>query len=736
METNIERTFAALSASNEAILYAKSPDELYEKVCEAAFSSGDFLATAVFLHEPGTSLLRIVAGFGEDIARLRTIAISIIAGTPEGSGLCGQAFREQRPCVSNDLLSDARSLAWREGLLKHQVGAAAALPLMCGGNSVGVLLVTRRKPGSLNEKTVSLLERMSANISFALENFHHEAERNAGERARQRLNRMFGAISATNEAILRSKTEQELYQRICDAAVHRGKAFSTVALLAEPGSTWLKLVAGTGEAVELITGSRFSTDPDNVYGTGVCGKAFRTQKPCINNDIVHSEQGRPWRQTSGEYAVACIAVPLVKAGQSVGVLMFFIGRSWAADEEVIAMMARMAENVSFALDNFERAQEKAKADQQKERLTRMFAALSATNEAIMRAKSRAELFELVCEAAVVGGKFTSTAIALERPGEPFLENVAAAGPDRERALKVQLSVDENRPEGHGITGTAFRMCQPCISNDYLKDFDADWHFYSVVRDSGTRSGAALPLLKDGKAIGCVVFLSSELGAFSPELIALLQRLAENVSFALANFDRAEEKARADEQKDRLTRMFAALSATNEAIMRAKSRSELFDLVCEAAAKGGRFNSTSIILVRPESDYLDMVASAGPASVNARTVRVSINAAHPEGRGLCGTAFRSGKASISNNFPADPRCVAFRDAAKNEGAESGAAFPLLAHGGARWGDAFHLFGKKHVFQRVCRTVATIGRQRLVRAGKLRPRRRKEQGGRTYRVSGFP
>ena len=36
METNFARTFAALSATNEAILYAKSPEELYEKVCEAA----------------------------------------------------------------------------------------------------------------------------------------------------------------------------------------------------------------------------------------------------------------------------------------------------------------------------------------------------------------------------------------------------------------------------------------------------------------------------------------------------------------------------------------------------------------------------------------------------------------------------------------------------------------------------------------------------------------------------
>ena len=82
----------------------------------------------------------------------------------------------------------------------------------------------------------------------------------------------------------------------------------------------------------------------------------------------------------------------------------------------------------------------------------------------------------------------------------------------------------------------------------------------------------------------------------------MARIAENVSFALENFERAGEKAKADAQKERLARMLAALSATNEAIVRATSRTELFELVCEAAAKGGRFNSTSILLARSDSDY--------------------------------------------------------------------------------------------------------------------------------------
>ena len=60
-------------------------------------------------------------------------------------------------------------------------------------------------------------------------------------------------------------------------------------------------------------------------------------------------------------------------------MLSFLSPSWAADEEIIALLTRIAENVSVALDNFERASEKQKADLQKQRLSRMFAALSASN---------------------------------------------------------------------------------------------------------------------------------------------------------------------------------------------------------------------------------------------------------------------------------------------------------------------------------------------------------------------
>src|SRR5258708_2151502 len=176
----------------------------------------------------------------------------------------------------------------------------------------------------------------------------------------------------------------------------------------------------------------------------------------------------------------------------------------------------------------------------------MFAALSATNEAIMRAKSRTELFELVCVAAANGGKFTSTSIGLANPDSDFFDVVAAAGPTAETTRNVRISTHSAHPEGQGGSGAAFRSRQACISNDYLADQQRS-AFHAVLRGDGAKSGAAFPMLIAGQAVGVMVFLSAEKNTFTPEFVELLQRLADNVSFALENFDRADEKTKADER---------------------------------------------------------------------------------------------------------------------------------------------------------------------------------------------
>ena len=148
---------------------------------------------------------------------------------------------------------------------------------------------------------------------------------------------------------------------------------------------------------------------------------------------------------------------------------------------------------------------------------------------------------------------------------------------------------------------------------------------------------------------------------------------------MKNFDRADKRRLASEQKERLTRMFAALSATNEAIMRAGTRAELFDLVCEAAVQGGRFASTIIGL--SEAAATSCASSPGPARRERCRGRCGWRSRTtcPEGRGISGTAYRTLQPCIINDYLANSRGAAFHKRALLEGNQAGAALPLVSHG---------------------------------------------------------
>lgn len=346
---------------------------------------------------------------------------------------------------------------------------------------------------------------------------------------------MVGTLSAANDAILRTTSSKQLYQRVCDAVAESGELVASTVLEVEAGGG-LRYVAFAGESIEALRGTSMeatSADPPSLAVI-----ALHTGHPCITNDLPRAERARVRREMGMHSGIgAAAAVPVIRDGSVVGIFLLFFAGWYSLDDAAVRLWMRLAENVAFAVDKLEREEENA-------RLACMVSALSATNEAIMRAETREKLFELVSEAAVLGGKFTATTIALAEPGNDFLRIVAVTGPSAAFSRTVKVATTEAHPEGRGLTGTAFRTREPCISNDYLADQRRS-AFHGIVAVTGARSGAALPLLSRGQAVGVILFMSAELNTFTPEFVELLQRLAGNVSFALENFDRAEEKEKAE-----------------------------------------------------------------------------------------------------------------------------------------------------------------------------------------------
>jgi two-component system, sensor histidine kinase and response regulator len=181
-----------------------------------------------------------------------------------------------------------------------------------------------------------------------------------------------------------------------------------------------------------------------------------------------------------------------------------------------------------------------------QRSARMFAALSDTNEAIMRVATPEDLFQRVCEAAVRGGRLLAASICTPDADSVSARIVASAGESAEMLRAIPLSIDDSTPQGRGLVGTVFRTQTPCVSDDLLGD-ERTAHWHEVARQAGIASGAALPLVQNGRTIAVLLLHSAEKQAFDEEILQLLMRMGRNVVFALDNFKREADREAAQEQ---------------------------------------------------------------------------------------------------------------------------------------------------------------------------------------------
>jgi PAS domain S-box-containing protein len=195
--------------------------------------------------------------------------------------------------------------------------------------------------------------------------------RKAAELALQRSARMFAALSDTNEAIMHGGTPQDLFQRVCEAAVHAGRLLSASICLPDETLTNAKMIAAAGESAERLRSVPLSIDSAVPHGRGLVGTAFRTQMPCVSNDFLADERTARWHDVARETGIASgAAVPLIQQGRSIAVLLLHSAEKQGFDEDMLQLLMRMARNVVFALDNFQREAEFAATDARLKRATR------------------------------------------------------------------------------------------------------------------------------------------------------------------------------------------------------------------------------------------------------------------------------------------------------------------------------------------------------------------------------
>jgi diguanylate cyclase (GGDEF)-like protein/PAS domain S-box-containing protein len=180
-----------------------------------------------------------------------------------------------------------------------------------------------------------------------------------------------------------------------------------------------------------------------------------------------------------------------------------------------------------------------------QKLNRLYTALSQCNKAIVRCTSEDELFLEICRDAVVFGGMKMAWIGMVDASSQRINPRASYGDAQKYLDGLQISIDASDPLGQGPAGTAIREDRPCWCQDFLNESrGTPWQ--AKASNFGLAAAAALPLHRNGKALGSLNLYAAEVNAFDEDVRKLLLEMAMDISFALDNFER--EMARKTSEK--------------------------------------------------------------------------------------------------------------------------------------------------------------------------------------------
>ena len=264
------RMFATLRAVGEIVFRATSLNELFEDVCGAVVRDGAVVSAGVLL-VASNDRLRFAAGAGADLQTLRTPDIAVEERAPGRAGAIAAAFREGRSALFSD------------GGLDPNVGAI--VPISRNEKPLGVFLLRLEAETSPGAPVLVMMDCVAALVGAVLERFDPDLDRKQDAQKNDRFARRFGLLNATNDAILRSRSANEMFQMVCDAATGPGKLLAASVTLYNPNSTWFTRVACSGPLKHLYEKSPTSADPNLPEGQGVAGTVFRTGEPRFMADV-------------------------------------------------------------------------------------------------------------------------------------------------------------------------------------------------------------------------------------------------------------------------------------------------------------------------------------------------------------------------------------------------------------------------------------------------------------------
>ncbi|GFE58796.1 PAS domain-containing protein [Geobacter sp. AOG1] len=253
--TRLNRIHAALSGTGLAIVRATDREALFRDICRIAVESGNFRLAWIGLLDVATGAVEVAASAGLT-GYLDGIRVTA-RDEPGGWGPTGTVIREGKSCICNDYEHDPRTAPWHERARTYGIMSSAATPLRLEGAVIGALTLYAGERDFFDVDMIDLLEQMSANVSFALDNLNTTARRREAEAALQRetLERLqaIEELRARERIMIQQGRQAAMGEMIGNIAHQWRQPLNTLGLIIQQMKYYYELGEFNGDFLESST---------------------------------------------------------------------------------------------------------------------------------------------------------------------------------------------------------------------------------------------------------------------------------------------------------------------------------------------------------------------------------------------------------------------------------------------------------------------------------------------------
>jgi GAF domain-containing protein len=453
----------------------------------------------------------------------------------------GKLARLRQPVHIPDLLADSDTEK-RDPLRvltieKLKARTFFAVPLLKEGTVIGAVVIYRQEVRPFTETQIRLVTIFADQAVIAIENvrlFNETKEALEQQTAISEVLRVISSSLADVQPVLEAVAERAA--RICQALDAR------VFLLEEQN---LRYVAGYGDLENI---KRDALVP--LQGS-IMGRAVTDRRP-MNLDVTQlSEKEYPFAhrryKERGDRMV--LTAPLLLENRVLGTIILRRTDAQPFTEKQVALLKTFADQAAIAIENvrlFNETREGLERQTATAEILKVIAGSPSDTQPVFDAIARSAQQLLAANSAVVMRRVDDT---LQLAAHTAFSEVGAES--LRKLFPTSLT-------GQGAAGKAVLSGEPAWITDVETDPAYSDEFRRGARERGYRSLLAVPMLREGSAIGAIAVTRRDPGPFSDHQVSLLRTFADQAVIAIEN-----------------TRLF---NETKEALEHQKTSAEILRIV--------------------------------------------------------------------------------------------------------------------------------------------------------------